>query len=72
MKFYTQKTKPKCGKWIRILDNSYCVMDAIIVPEYRQELTSGEWFWSDLKESVIFWQYEDKFDKIYKKKLGIK
>ena len=72
MKFYTNKTKPKCGKWIRILDNTYCVEDVIIVPENKKELSDSEFFWSELKDTTIYWQYEENFDKIFKKKLGIK
>ena len=72
MKFYTNKTKPKCGRWIRILDDSYCVNDLIIVPENKKELSSCEFFWSEWKHNTIFWQYEDKFDIIFKKKMGVK
>ena len=72
MKFYTNKTKPKCGKWIRILDNTYCVEDVIIVPENKKELSFREFFWSEWKDETIYWQYEENFDKIFKNKLGIK
>lgn len=73
MKFYTNKTKPKCGQWIKILTDEIKIYDLIIVPENIQErgLKSDEFFWSEWKDQVVLWQYADKFDTLMKQRLHI-
>lgn len=71
MKFYTNKTKPKCGQWIKVLTNDIKIYDLIISPENRKELKTDEFFWSEWKDDVILWQYADKFDTLMRKRLHI-
>ena len=69
MKFYSNKTKPKCGKWIKTLTDLDSIECFIVVPENKKELDSDEYFWSEWKEHVIVWQYEDNFDTLIKKRI---
>lgn len=72
MKFYTNKTKPKCNKWVKIIDIDFYIHDVIIVPENKRKLSSQEFFWSEWEDMTLFWQYEENFKKIFKKKMGVK
>jgi len=68
MKLYTNKTKPLCGRWIKVITNDIKVFDLIIVPENSKYLKTEEFFWSEWKPNIAWWQYADKFDVIFRKR----
>ena len=71
MKFYTTKTKPKCGQWIKVITNDIKIFDLIIAPEGSRYIKSEESYWSEWKQDIMLWQYADKFDTLMRKRLHV-
>lgn len=76
MKFYTNKTKPKCDLWVKALlkdyDGNIRIDDFFVVKKTKPYLEWCERHWNIIKDDVVCWQYADNFDKIIKKRLNIK
>lgn len=77
MKFYTNKTKPRCNEWVKALSKdvdgkSLVITNFFIVPKTKPYLEWCETHWEDTKGEIIYWQYADKFDILIKKRLNIK
>ena len=76
MKFYTNKTKPRCNEWVKALstdmDGNLTIISFFVVPKTKPYLEWCEIHWEDIKDEVIYWQYADKFDILIKKRLNIK
>ena len=72
MKFYTNKTKPKCNTDIKYYTDYDSIEEVYIVSEKKKELERYEAQWSEIKNNVVIWQYSDNFDYLFRKKLGLK
>lgn len=72
MRFYTNKTKPKCNTDIKFYADYGAIEEVHIVSEKKLELELDEFKWSEIKSTVVIWQYSDNFDCLFRKRLGIK
>ena len=71
MKFYTNKTKPKCGIWIKVITHDIKIFDMIIAPEGSKHLQAEECNWSEWKQDIMLWQYAPQFDTLMRKRLHV-
>lgn len=69
MRFYTNKTKPKCNRRITVLTDIPSIEHLTLVRECKKELACNEFYWSEWKDTVVVWQYEDEFNKLIRKRI---